>query len=221
LRVVDPSSDGKGGIAVETQLSQHESDGALEIELLLSACKNGDSSAWEVLLDRYERLVFAIAIREGLSREDAADVTQASFEALITALPRIETGTSVGAWLACVARRLAWRQRERRRREDSTLRRNGHQLIVSAGQKSSPWCSPPDDVDADAALPDDRVLELYERLLGMGEPCRTMLTSLYLDPKKPTYAEVAASTGRPVGSIGPTRARCLQRLRSLVTFEAP
>ncbi len=204
---------------METQISQHESDGTLGIELLLAACQDGDSSAWAVLVDRFERLVFAIAIREGLSREDAADVTQATFEALITALPRIETGTSVGAWLASVARRLAWRQRERRRREDSTLRRDGHQLIAGADQRSSPWSSPPDDFVADGALPDDRVLQLCERLLGMGEPCRTMLTSLYLDPKKPTYAEVAASTGRPVGSIGPTRARCLQRLRSLVTFE--
>lgn len=205
---------------MEAQVSQHESDGTLDIEHLLAACQRGDSSAWEVLIDRFERLVFAIAVRGGLSREDAADVTQATFEALITALPRIETGTSVGAWLACVARRLAWRQRERRRREDSTLRRDGHQLIVDADRTSS-WSSQPDDVDAGGALPDERVLELYERLLGMGEPCRTMLTSLYLDPQKPTYAQVAASTGRPVGSIGPTRARCLQRLRSLVTFEAP
>lgn len=199
---------------METHLSQHHSDNALDFETLLAACQNGDSSAWEVLIDRFERLVFAVAIREGLSREDAADVTQATFEALLTALPRIETGTSVGAWLTSVARRLAWRQRERRRREDSALRRDGHQLIVKPDQKSSP----PDDFEADGAAPDDRVLELCERLLGMGEPCRTMLTSLYLDPRRPTYAEVAASTGRPVGSIGPTRARCLQRLRSLVTF---
>ncbi len=206
---------------METQLSRHESDGTLDIEHLLAACQSGDSSAWEVLIDRFERLVFAIAVREGLSREDAADVTQATFEALISALPLIETGTSVGAWLASVARRLAWRQRERRRREDAALRRDGHQLIVKAGQKWSPWSAQHDDFDAGGALPDDRALELYERLLGMGEPCRTMLTSLYLDPKRPTYAEVAASTGRPVGSIGPTRARCLQRLRSLVTFEAP
>ena len=220
---------------METQLGQHDADNdsdntldldldldlELDLDLLLAACQSGDPSAWEVLIDRFERLVFAIAIREGLSRDDAADVTQATFEALITALPRIEAGTSVGAWLSCVARRLAWRQRERRRREDSTLRRDGHQLIVKAGQKWSPWSSPPDEFESDGAMPDDRVLELYERLLGMGEPCRTMLTSLYLDPERPTYAEVAASTGRPVGSIGPTRARCLQRLRSLVTFETP
>ena len=123
---------------METQLSQHESDGDLDIELLLAACQRGDSSAWDVLIDRFERLVFAIALREGLSHEDAADVTQAAFEALISALPRIETGTSVGAWLASVARRLAWRQQERRRREDSNLRRHGHQLVVEAGHGGPP-----------------------------------------------------------------------------------
>ena len=97
------------------------------------------------------------------------------------------------------------------------MQRDGHQLV---GQPThGPGADPlrvPDDARTGLALLDDRVVDLYESLLGLGDPCRTILTALYLDPSKPSYADVAAATRRPIGSIGPTRARCLQRLRSMV-----
>ena len=157
-------------------------------------------------MERYERLVYAIAIREGLSSEDAADVAQVTFEAFIDAMPRLTNATSIGAWFASVARRQAWRQRDRRRREAAVLRRDAHQVAV------------PEWIDEPSLEIDERVLELHECLVSLGEPCRAILTALYFDPDRPSYADIAAALGRPVGSIGPTRARCLQQMRSQITF---
>ena len=173
---------------------------------LLAACRAGDPDAWEAMMERYERLVYAIAIREGLSSEDAADVAQVTFEAFIDAMPRLNSETSIGAWFASVARRQAWRQRDRRRREAAVLRREGHEVAVVE------W------IDEPSVEIDERVLELHECLVSLGEPCRAILTALYFDPDRPSYADIATTLGRPVGSIGPTRARCLQQMRSQITF---
>ena len=85
---------------------------------LLVRCRAGDSSAWEELVGRYERLVYGVAIREGLTPEDAADVAQTVFEALLKYLDKIRDGDSLPGWLATVARRHAWRVRSRHLREE-------------------------------------------------------------------------------------------------------
>ena len=72
--------------------------------------------------------------------------------------------------------------------------------------------------DLEHPVLEDRTSELYETLASLGEPCRGIITALYFDPRKPSYVDIASATGRPVGSIGPTRARCLQRLRSSLGF---
>ena len=186
------------------QLTKHGDPTGVANDRLLEACQQGDPDAWETIIDRYERLVFAIAVREGLSPEDAADATQAVFEAFLQGMSRITSGESVGAWLACVARRHAWRQRDRRSREKKAFEREARLRVL--------------DVDLEIHVIEDRASELYESLMALGEPCRSILTALYFDPSKPSYIDIAHATGRPVGSIGPTRARCLQRLRSLLSF---
>ncbi|MDH3683600.1 MAG: sigma-70 family RNA polymerase sigma factor, partial [Acidimicrobiia bacterium] len=106
----------------------------------------------------------------------------------------------IASWLMTVARRQAWRVRNDRRRlfpEGSTLDGND-----------------PDVVDPIADH--DTNLWIYEGLGRLDPPCRDLLTALYFDPRSPSYAEIAARFGRPVGSIGPTRARCLQRLRAIL-----
>lgn len=161
---------------------------------LLDACRLGDARAWREVVARYERLVFSIALRYGLSREDAADVCQSAFTALLEQLDAVRDGTRLGAWLATVARRHAWRLLERSR----------HESGVDPGTE-------PDPVEpiADA----ERLLWVTDGLLALSEPCRDLLLALYFDESEPSYAEVAQRFDRPVGSIGPTRARCLQRLR--------
>jgi RNA polymerase sigma factor (sigma-70 family) len=154
---------------------------------------------------RYERLVFGIAAREGLGTDDAADVTQTVFESLLTALPQLRDDERLSAWLYCVARRQAWRVRERRQRE-----RSASPLIDDADRL--PSSAQIDDWSDEIELS----ICLHGALLELGEPCRSLLIALYFDPTGPSYAEVALRLGRPVGSIGPSRARCLTHLRAML-----
>lgn len=178
------------------------SDGATSREApdrgLLAACRRGETSAWAAVVDRYERLVFSIPLRYGLSREDAADVTQSTFTALMQGLDGLRDQDRLAAWLATVARRQTWRLLDRSRREFVVVLEGDGQQEVDPieGWERAEW--------------------LYRGLETLDAPCRELLTALYLDPAQPSYAEAAARLHRPVGSIGPTRARCLSRLREVL-----
>src|SRR4051794_11780506 len=76
---------------------------------LIRACREGDPHAWDRLLQKYERLVFSIPLNYGLTRDDAADITQLTFMSLIQSLDALHEGSRLGAWLALVARRNTWR----------------------------------------------------------------------------------------------------------------
>ncbi|WNV76021.1 RNA polymerase sigma factor [Geodermatophilus sp. DSM 44513] len=162
---------------------------------LLEGCRRGDSRAWADLLADYERLVFSIPLRHGLSREDAADVVQLTFTELLQGLDALRDDERLVGWLATVARRQSWRLLERRRRETAV-----EEL--------------PEVAEPDPAETWTRDEWLYDGLLSLDERCRELITALYLSTESPAYADVARRLGRPIGSIGPTRARCLQRLRA-------
>lgn len=166
---------------------------------LLAQCRRGDDVAWAQLLDRYERLVYSVPLGYGLSRHDAADVAQATFAELVRSLDAIQDAAALGAWLATVARRTTWRQIARRRNLDE------RDLDTVVGDDVDPWHEWIDTWT-------DRHW-VVEGLLALGGPCRDLLVGLYLDPDEPSYADLAARLGRPVGSIGPTRGRCLDKLR--------
>jgi RNA polymerase sigma factor (sigma-70 family) len=167
---------------------------------LLTACRAGDPRAWELLVERYERLVFSVALRNGVTREEAADITQMTFIALLESIGKLREEQRVASWLMSVARRLAWRQRRRSERE-------------RLGLEGVSW---PDD----AISTWERVAVIQDGLQRLGRACRDLIQALYFDPAGPSYAAVAEQLGRPIGGIGPMRARCLQRLRSLLGEEA-
>lgn len=172
---------------------------------LILACRRGDPHAWERLLDKYERLVFSIPLSYGLSREDAADITQLTFTILIESLDSLREDSRLGPWLATVARRHTWRLLHRYRRESTGEEANLMESAVLLGRAE------------DDSLERWELVEwLHYGLSRIGERCRELLTALYFDPDQPSYAEVAARLGMPVGSIGPTRARCLERLRQVL-----
>jgi RNA polymerase sigma factor (sigma-70 family) len=165
-------------------------------------CRKGDARAWERLADRYERLVFSIPLNYGLSREDAADIAQLTFTILIQTL---ETQTEIerlGPWLATVARRHTWRLMDRGRREGPSGREDLAESATLVGKR-----------DADSVEHWELTDWLNDGLSRVSQPCRELLQALYFDQEGSSYAEVAARLGRPVGSIGPTRARCLESMR--------
>jgi RNA polymerase sigma factor (sigma-70 family) len=166
---------------------------------LIRGCREGKVGAWRRLIEKYERLVFSVPRKYGLSADDAADVTQLTFTILVQSMDSLPEDSRLGGWLTTVARRHTWRLLERNRRQGI-----GTHAVL----------------DENTTGGDTQTLENWELgewldygLSRIGRSCRELLFALYLDPKGPSYAEVAAHLGMAVGSVGPTRIRCLERLR--------
>jgi RNA polymerase sigma factor (sigma-70 family) len=138
----------------------------------------------------------------GLSTDDAADITQLTFTILVQSIDRLAEDSTLGGWLTTVARRHTWRLLERNRRQGigkhAVLDENttGGETETLENWELGEW--------------------LDQGLSKIGRRCRDLLFALYLDPGQPSYAEVAASMGMAVGSVGPTRIRCLERLRRVL-----
>lgn len=172
---------------------------------LIQACRKGDARAWRLLLNKYERLVYSIPLRYGLSRDDADDVKQVTFMILIQSLDELPEDSRLGAWLSTVARRHTWRRLERKQREDTSKHLEGSEFTEVAALLGKS--------DAETVEHWELAEWLETGLSKLSEFCREFLLALYLQPEQPSYREVAARFGKPVGSIGPTRARCLKSLR--------
>jgi RNA polymerase sigma factor (sigma-70 family) len=183
---------------------------------LVARCQQGDASAWEALVHRYQRLVYAIVRRMGLDEHAAADVFQTVFVRLMENLSRLTDHDRLQAWIVTTAKREALLQRKRGMRAVS---------MTPASDDDHPpteW-----DIADDSPLPEDALAALQVQhqvrsaLDRLDERCRALLSMLYIngedsDDEKIAYDDVAARLGMPVGSIGPTRARCLGKLRKLV-----
>jgi RNA polymerase sigma factor (sigma-70 family) len=194
-----PLTNGHNGHVAWPRLVRDTQVGPSDLEVL-NACRAGDPEAWELLVERYERLVFSVALRNGVTREEAADITQMTFIALLESIGKLREEQRVASWLMSVARRLAWRQRRHSERE-----RVGLEGVIRSDDAIATW---------------ERVAVVQDGLQRLGRACRDLILALYFDPASPSYAAVAARLGRPVGGIGPMRARCLQRLRLLLGEDA-
>ncbi len=171
---------------------------------LIRDCHAGDVRAWERLLDRYERLVFSIPLNYGLTTDDAADITQITFTILIQSLDTLRDDTRLAGWLATVARRHTWRVLARYRREAVNP-------FEDLGEQET------FDGSVDPLARWELIEWLDHGLNRLDERCRRLLLALYFDPERPSYAQIAMHMNMPVGSIGPTRARCLEQLKRYLT----
>lgn len=180
---------------------------------LVQRCLHGDAGAWRALVERYARLVHSIPARQGLSPAEIDDVGQEVFLALAQNLHTIEDAERLPAWLVTTTRRVCWRLNARRRSEQPLEENTGEEDEgrTTRRQLASPLPTP------DEALANwDRQETLRQALGQLGQRCRDLLTLIFLDPQEPGYDEISARLGMPKGSIGPTRNRCLQQLRSLL-----
>jgi RNA polymerase sigma factor (sigma-70 family) len=176
-------------------------------EVLLSACRRGDEVAWGLLVDRYKRLIFTIARRSGLDEEQASDVLQRVFTILIEYLDTIEQPASLASWLTGTTRREAWRER-RRARIYSAMTEDASEAVESIEDQ--------DDLPEEALLRLEGQHRLRLALESLDGRCRELLTLLFLSKDPLTYAEIAEVMQMRQGAIGPTRARCLEKLRRLL-----
>jgi RNA polymerase sigma factor (sigma-70 family) len=183
----------------------------LSDETLVIACRRNDAAAWDLLVGRYRQLIFTIGRRAGLDEEQAADLLQLVFTILLERLDTIERPDLLGAWLISTTRREAWR-----------LRRRERQAGIGTAESATL-----DGLADQGELPDELVQRLeaqrrlYLALESLDSRCRELLTMLYLQADSSTYAEIAAALGMREGAVGPTRARCLQKLRRLMGDEQP
>jgi RNA polymerase sigma factor (sigma-70 family) len=168
---------------------------------LVGAARKGDQSAWDGLVHRHGGRVWAVARAHRLSSADAEDVFQVTFLRLVTHLDTIRQPERVGAWLATTARHECLR----------VLRRAGRAVPAGGDDAldTADVLAPSLDAALLAAERDEALLAAVERL---SDNCRRLLRVLMADPE-PTYEEVSLALGMPVGSIGPTRGRCLKHLR--------
>ena len=171
---------------------------------LVRRAGTGDRLAWEDLVDAFAGLIWAIARNHRLSDGDAADVSQTTWLRLLENIDRLVDPSRVGAWLATTARRECLRV---------LGLANRHVLVDDEARLDAPDAAAP-DVDAGLLLAEreEAVRVAFEQL---PERCQRLLRLLMLDPP-PSYEELSAALGVPIGSIGPTRGRCLKKLRDLV-----
>lgn len=169
---------------------------------LLSASATGDAQAWAELVRRYVNLVLAVTRRHGLSTADAQDVTQTVWLRLVEHLRDIRDPQALGGWLIATCRHECLRQLRRGSRTVTVDPQNSGQLDMVD------WIDVGDDLI---------VAERHQALRdGLGELAphqRQLLLLLAADPPL-SYAEISVRTGMPIGSIGPTRRRCLDKLRA-------
>jgi RNA polymerase sigma factor (sigma-70 family) len=173
---------------------------------LVTAAAAGDRSAWNAIVDRFARLVWTVARSFQLNAADAADVSQVTWLRLVEQLDRIREPDALGAWLATTARREALTLL-RRRREVPVPDPDPTQ---STGESPAPW---------QAMLIDERNRELWQAFHRLTERCQAVLRLLVIEPVG-SYAAAAAALDLPVGSLGPTRARCLDALRQHLSGQA-
>jgi RNA polymerase sigma factor (sigma-70 family) len=170
---------------------------------LVSRATDGDPLAWDQLVEDLTGLLWSVARSHGLDAADAADVVQTTWLRLAENLHRLRDPERVTAWLATTARR-----------ESLRLLRGSHRNVpagVEVGNEAITTDRPEDPL-----LRAEQDALLWGAFATLPTLCRSLLRVLMADPA-PSYAEVSAALDMPVGSIGPRRARCLQRLRTVFT----
>ena len=169
---------------------------------LVARVVEGDQEAWNEIIERYSPLVWSICSRYQLSRPDIDDVGQGVWLGLVEHIGKLRQPAALAGWLA-------------------TTTRNECLRVLRATRRYDPDGLPSEDLmppDPDAAVIEQELIEaelnaaLRAAFAELSPACHELLSMLISDPP-PAYAQVSKVLGIPVGSIGPTRARCLDRLR--------
>jgi RNA polymerase sigma factor (sigma-70 family) len=183
---------------VETQLNP------ADVARLVGRAAEGDPQAWERLVDQYARLIWSITGEFKLVESDAADVFQTTWLRLLEHIDRLEYPDRVSSWLAVTARHECLRALAAHKRV--TLGHDHDELDMAAPHAP--------EID-ERLLANERAQVVREAMFRLPRRWQRLLEMLMADPPA-SYAEISDQLGVPVGSIGPTRGRCLARLRVLL-----
>lgn len=178
-------------------------------EELVARARRGDELAWETIVHKYQNLLYSIPLRAGLRRDLAADVLQEVFTTLFQKIGLLEKPEFLRAWLVTTTQHKTIHliQREARGRPKSI-----DELESTIGfEVLDPRLTPDENL---IQLEQEKQIE--DALTSIDSRCRRLLTLLYLNQRQTPYAEIARQLDIPLGSIGPTRARCLEKLIKLL-----
>lgn len=171
-----------------------------EVARLVAGAASGDQTAWDALVRAFAGMVWSVARAHRLNEADAADVAQATWLRLFEHLDRVNDPARVGAWLATTARR-----------ESLRVLRNARRHMLSADPVADDHQPTDAPADADILLA-ERDRSLLRALDRLAPRDRALLRMVVADGDS-SYVEISAALDMPIGSIGPTRARALERLR--------
>lgn len=177
---------------------------------LIERCLAGDDAAWRELISRYQGLIYSVPRRMGLSPESSSDVFQCVCVLLYQRLGSIRDPNRLGGWLLTTASREAVRTSRRAKRtvQIDTGREDGS----GSDERDLPDVRPLADEERETL---ERAQLLRSTLAEMSDRCRKLLEA-FLNDDEANYRDVARRLGIPIGSIGPTRARCFAKLKDLL-----
>jgi len=203
-----PGEEDLGGVTAlvsgSVSPARKRDDGSVDISQVVRQAALGDRSSWEQLVSKYSRLIWAMTRDFKLADSDAADVVQATWLRLLEHIDRIEHPDRIGSWLATTARHECLRHVARRKKV----------ILVDDDLAFSDASTEQPDLDA-RLIADENAEAVRQALSRLPWHWRRLLELLMMDPPA-SYAEISSQLGLPVGSIGPTRGRCLERLRVLL-----
>jgi RNA polymerase sigma factor (sigma-70 family) len=170
---------------------------------LVAMCLKGDAQAWETLIVRYRRLIYSVPVRFGFTSADAADVFQSVCLKLLEHLHEVKDESKVSSWLITTTTRQCIHVRALKHRESAS---------------DEEFEEPPDPGEnlEDIRIMTEQQQTVRQAVDQLTERCRSLIEMLYFDQRSLSYDEISRTTGMPVSSIGPTRARCLDKLRTIL-----
>jgi RNA polymerase sigma factor (sigma-70 family) len=169
---------------------------------LLTLAKSGDKTAWSELVDRFSQMVWSIARSFRLDEATAKDVSQTVWLRLVENIDRIDDPERLPGWLATTCRREALRVQGLRDR-----------VIPTEFEYDVPDERP--SLEA-MLVEDEEAREVVVAFETLSDDCRQLLRLLTTDPPL-SYEEISEVVGRPIGSLGPTRSRCIERLKAAIS----
>ncbi len=176
-------------------------DRSARIASLVSAARQGSEDALGQIVTELSPLLWQVARAAGLSSGDAEDVLQTVWMRLVAHLDDIHDSKALTAWLVTTTKREAWRVRAAERRQ------------LPADQESLAEVPDQGPGSEEQIILDDQRRALWAAISRLNARCQELLRIIAFAPR-PDYAAVAAALGMPIGSIGPTRGRCLAKLRA-------
>lgn len=168
----------------------------------LEAYRDGDSAAMSELVDEITPMLWHIARHQGLDAAAAEDVVQTTWLRLVEGASRIEDPRAVLKWLITTTRREAWR-----------VARGSRRMLPTEELPEDAALSNPADDPGELLAKGQMRDVVWRHFQRLSERCRELLAAVALS-EPPDYATVSVALGMPVGSIGPTRGRCLAKLRA-------